>query len=399
MGWTAIQNDWSSSFKTAIFQEYVDAINERLAALGLAPPLDDLVDGQDAAGATGLWAVWQSAASELALYFLASASEAGFVFFTYETWLTAAGIPNGFRRIPTSKTCLVSGVYDAEAGTTTITATGGTPFKAGHVGCKLSVLSPAWPGDYAIAGFTSSTVITITGQCPCTSKRFSVMPADWTDYDDPAFVYSTAADGDVIGPWLLADLQAAINVLWKTWHAVTGSAGTNNRRYGIGYSDFNFGETWADAVARAEAAYSDAGGLGNTGAFPVANYYGSEGASGDFLCIIERVTNSVFWSPATLSSKARDIDWYAKFAVAEGTTTPDGNGDFPGHTVGDWHLWLTDPGVTELQPVSSEAFGSLTMPNACAEPTYPNDLMRGYATTGYMGAVARWNVAGGFEYV
>lgn len=38
-------------------------------------------------------------------------------------------------------------------------------------------------------------------------------PADWTDWEDPAYTFGPPEDGDVAGPWLYQDLQAALDAL------------------------------------------------------------------------------------------------------------------------------------------------------------------------------------------
>jgi len=395
MGWTAVGQDDVHSFETAILQEYVDAINERMSVIGVAL-LDALADGQDAADIATIWSAWQTKLTDNAVSFLAATDFDGltsFTLFTVSTWLDAAGIPDGFRRVPTSKTCRVSGVYNSGPNTTTITATGGTPFLAAHVGRKLSVLSPSWPGDFVITARTSSTVITIAGKCPCTSSRFSVMPADWTDYADPAFIYGIASDGDVIGPWLLSDLQAALNVLWRTKHlaGVYGLTTNNNRQ---GYSGAGM-SSWAAAKTLAQSNY--ASGLTTIDTLPYTSYWGMRGG-GVFSCGIGRQENKVrFTTPSSLKC---DVDWYALYR--QRGNVANGNGDFAAHNVGEYHLWLTDAGVTANVVVSSGLFGSLVLPVACAEPGEGVTNETGYELLSPdedMVAVARWNVAGGFEYV
>lgn len=45
----------------------------------------------------------------------------------------------------------------------------------------------------------------------------SSWPADWTDYNDPAYTYGTIQVGDIIGPWLFVDLQRGLNALTHSW--------------------------------------------------------------------------------------------------------------------------------------------------------------------------------------
>ena len=391
MGWTAISN----SFKTAVLQEYVDAINERMAVCGQAA-LDDLADGGDAASAPDLWGAWQNKVAANATAFLDAENFDGYTYithFTIEIWLAVAGIPDGFRRISTSKTCLVSGVYDAEAGTTLITAAGGEPFKVEHVGCKLSVLSPAWPGDYAIAEFTSSTVITITGQCPCADNRFSVMPADWTDYDDPAYEHGTAQEGDVIGPWLLADLQAAINVLWLTVETASPAIGDGKPyRCGIGNDADR-----AAAIAKAQADYAshEFEAWGEPGEPKVLTFVQ---LLNGYTPIAERWRVWYQWTKRAPDIKC-DADYYVKGWDPNGETQrwiAYWGGDF-GYYAGRQHRWLQQSGIDGSGvKEAGEWFGIADCPPFAGSAgdgyVYGYDYVEG-------AVVCKWNVVGGFVYV
>ena len=42
-------------------------------------------------------------------------------------------------------------------------------------------------------------------------------PADWTDLNDPAYQYGLCQPGDIIGPWLLVDLQRGFSALRHSW--------------------------------------------------------------------------------------------------------------------------------------------------------------------------------------
>ena len=47
-------------------------------------------------------------------------------------------------------------------------------------------------------------------------------PADWTDYNDPAYSYGKIEAGDIIGPWLFVDLQKGLNALTRTYQQMQG---------------------------------------------------------------------------------------------------------------------------------------------------------------------------------
>ena len=98
-------------------------------------------------------------------------------------------------------------------------------------------------------------------------RRYTVHP------DDGGTVqYGQAQPGDIIGQWILEDLQAVMLVL--VWVAPSPS-GTEGGIYGTApggagrYSDANSGDqgTWADAKAAALAGYADAGGAFQLWAF------------------------------------------------------------------------------------------------------------------------------------
>ncbi len=63
----------------------------------------------------------------------------------------------------------VTGVHSA--GTTTVTASGGTPFYATMIGRSIVITDI---GTFTITGYTSSTVISVSGNATCTSKTFSI---------------------------------------------------------------------------------------------------------------------------------------------------------------------------------------------------------------------------------
>lgn len=47
-------------------------------------------------------------------------------------------------------------------------------------------------------------------------RRATTIPTDWTDYNDAAFSYGLITAGDIIGPWIFADLQSVLNVMTRT---------------------------------------------------------------------------------------------------------------------------------------------------------------------------------------
>jgi hypothetical protein len=60
------------------------------------------------------------------------------------------------------------------------------------------------------------------GVYPYDFRRATIWPDDWTDWDDAAYSDGKIQEGDIMGPWIFADLQAALNMLiWSlsdaTW--------------------------------------------------------------------------------------------------------------------------------------------------------------------------------------
>lgn len=53
----------------------------------------------------------------------------------------------------------------------------------------------------------------------------SSWPTDWTDLDDAAYSYGKCQAGDLIGPWLIRDLQVAMSMLFMTTLSATATQG------------------------------------------------------------------------------------------------------------------------------------------------------------------------------
>ncbi|GAH18405.1 unnamed protein product, partial [marine sediment metagenome] len=96
-------------------------------------------------------------------------------------------------------------------------------------------------------------------------RRATTWPEDWTDWNDPAYslgkiqLYSPFTTSDIMGPWIFADIQSALNKLIWTWGREGWTAnGTNN--YWTGVSDWGYGTQedpdWLEAKAQAESRYS-----------------------------------------------------------------------------------------------------------------------------------------------
>ena len=74
---------------------------------------------------------------------------------------------------------------------------------------------------------------------------------DWTDYNDAMFSYGYIQPGDIFGPWIYADFQAALSVLDWTWmDSVSGSTFEQRNmdsRYVLSPNDCATAKAWGVA--------------------------------------------------------------------------------------------------------------------------------------------------------
>ena len=214
-------------------------------------------------------------------------------------------------------------------------------------------------------------------------------PADWTDYADAAYSYGLAQPGDKIGPWLLADLQAALaRLVWLPSNAAGGyvevlgeAGGGNNHRWtdGAPRSTYALATAWADTdyAANADATATD----------PGAYSYVALGG-GNYQAHLERRMVYGHWTSHDELSK--EIDFYVGAAkIAGAGNTFDAQGD--GVAASQWTFWRTES-VSGDDGLTGAAFGSLT------KPTYSGSVGDYFGYYGDLRAVFRYDVAGGFSY-
>ena len=315
--------------------------------------------------------------------------------FDLATWREAAGLTSGFpRRVPILAP--LDGVYDAETDTTAITFTGEGWFVAGHVGARINIHGI---GMFAIASVEDGTHATVTGDATCQNRAFSVLPQDWTDQADPAFGYTVAASGDVLGPWLLADLQAGLKVLrWTTSSfypedpCFVGWTADSEESWLVatGYSPTSY------AQARLACETDWAAGSPQVREDPPKAESRTYWNGDAYAAYLERCGNYIGWSVlGAAEDLACDLDLYVA-AGAPGMTWDD-NGDWPeGYTPDTLHLWDTVEGLTEPTGQSDTIFGQ----RPPTKPDWPasNPGNVGYIAGDYPLALCRWDVAGGFAY-
>lgn len=348
------------------------------------------------------WAMLQNAVLDLVPRYVDSyhhpdgfEGEADIPLFDLATWREAAGLDSGFpRRVPILAP--LDGVYDAETDTTALTFGGEGWFVAGHVGARINIHGV---GTFVIASVEDGTHATVTGDATCAGRAFSVLVQDWTDQADPAFGYTVAASGDVLGPWLLADLQAGLKVLKWT----TSTIYPQDPCF-VGWTA-NGEESWQNALAFSPTSYAQAKAACETdwaAGSPQAREYPPIANASTFWngeqyrAYLERCGNYIGWSVlGAAEDLACDLDLYVA-AGAPGMTWDD-NGDWPeGYTPDTLHLWDTVEGLTEPTGLTDAIFGQ----RPPTKPNWPvgNPGNVGYVAGDYPVALCRWNVAGGFAY-
>jgi hypothetical protein len=257
-----------------------------------------------------------------------------------------------------------------------------------------------YDGQDTITMWTFANLMTaVAGGVASTSFRATTdYPDDWTDYSDAAFSQAKIAVGDILGPWILADLQKAFNMLiWTRHYYEFTREGENNRKNGGATSE----ASWAAAKAAAETAY--AGSTYTDGTCLVwshGDYY--VGLVG-WQAILNRVYQ--YGTAVIPDDYAKSVDWYC---YAKKETHPffeviefDANGD---DVIEDkMSLWRTEAKAassgTEWVTDTKVAGGSLTAPAWMTEPTSGQEKCRGYIIdSAQLYCVARWNVANGFTF-
>lgn len=114
-----------------------------------------------------------------------------------------------YRRIPTYT--LMETVYDSVANKTNI-YTDSFSFSADMVGLNLEFLDCS-KGQFEISDFVTNKHIKVSGNAAVGQGRFSILPADPGDYEDPAFDYGDTSSGDIMDRFIFTDIQNGINAL------------------------------------------------------------------------------------------------------------------------------------------------------------------------------------------
>jgi len=199
-----------------------------------------------------------------------------------------------------------------------------------------------------------------------------------------AFSSGYAQAGDILGAWILEDIQKALNMLiWTGVFTTTQSSYTTY--YGSGTST-----SWATAKASADAGYIETP-VGMT--MPQAASLGSKSGA-DFTAWKERAR--VKHNATVPNPKFRTVCFFMSIAKI-GCENPAFNAQ--GDNVVENALSLLSSVYGNDATVTSDWFGGTSVDQWCDEPTtLINGLgwQRSSSSTGK--ALARWDVTDGFTY-
>lgn len=207
---------------------------------------------------------------------------------------------------------------------------------------------------------------------------------EWDGVNDPTWSYGNAQAGDIIGPWIFADLQKGFSALHWTLVAPTSE---NNQYKG---DDFNMAaETWHTTVAAAKAealAYYN-------GVTPASHQNAPEAYTTLAAATIDGVVKykaammrlrrvGIFdWSSDARNSLCSEIDAYLR-GVEMGTFDNQGDG-----ITESFALVKT---VAFSPGCSVDLFGTWTpVPNWPSTPPAGESRMQGYVTV-YKGAITKY---------
>jgi hypothetical protein len=350
------------------------------------------------------WAALQDAVGDMRTSFLNShirpdgyEGEESMPHYTDNTWRTASGLQqNGYwRRLPL-RAGTVTGTYDADTDTTALALSTGGALEL-FIGHDLLVQTV---GIFEItAADEDEDTYTVAGNAECSGRRFAVLPLDTSDYDDDAFIYGDEginygqmAAGDLIGSWVLADLQAGLAcLLWTKLVAEWLADDDPNWRNGQAYSN-----TSAAEAETAAQGWFDAGGT-ESDDYPFAagargvdvEYPPSSGTFYDYGAAYVRRSALAAWTwPATADGLTADVDCLNLAADVPGFAA---NGDWGGtYTAGTYHVWYTGEDATaggESDPFGESGVGDY--PSLPAAPASGWDD-EGYSSLAAPAVVARW---------
>jgi hypothetical protein len=267
-----------------------------------------------------------------------------------------------------------------------------TSFVVSHSAWDARLENAVYDGAASIPMWTTTTFF-----LALTNDTHFRRKANWGDN----FSFGYAQAGDIIGPWIMEDLQRALNMMiWTRYTYILDRKEENNRKLGTGQSE----ASWAAAKSATETSYTGSSTSTATicEAFSYGNYY--IGIVG-WQAILSRTYQ---YGHVTIDSTlAKEVDWYCWAQIDALYTQFMEVVEFGAH--GDeviqnaFSLWLTETkaagSAEEWATTTKIASGSLTQPVWTSEPAQRQENYLGYQIdTAKLYAVARWDVDGGFTY-
>lgn len=257
-----------------------------------------------------------------------------------------------------------------------------------------------YTGEATIPVLTWANVKTLAG-IPDGFRRALTKPADWTDYDDAAFVaagYGQVQVGDIQGgPWLFADLQAVLKVLVAT---KPGGLST----YEPGGVNFSWYATFVSDVMNCEeiktACEGEWAAGGGHGSY-VMSMHDWAFVGRRTVSLEKRLRGVEFTGGSLWNGVDRSCDWYGFAEEAVGWEVFDANGE--GLVEDKWGLWAgagsPENTVNPQSPYCPDVAVDAPLPVWVDCPDQDgHEHWRGFSVTSYE-CVVRWNVLGGFTYV
>lgn len=231
-------------------------------------------------------------------------------------------------------------------------------------------------------------------------RRYTVHPDDG---GTPS--YGTMQAGDYVGDWLFADLQAAFNLLvWTRRHLFGTEIDWTGNTVRSGKS--TLGQVWEDMKVEAEDDYDDGPEVSGGGISALTSGIQKEFSDPKlYLATMSRqkAKLEVYLPDAGLAFEVDFYPFVTKTNLAVGVHDVfDANGDFTGVNEDEYWLGNTKAFVASTTTATGDYIGDVAasnVPTWCAEPLVGGaSTARGY-TTDSLGAVVRWNVVNGMEYV
>jgi len=223
-------------------------------------------------------------------------------------------------------------------------------------------------------------------------------PADWTDFNDPAYSFGLIQAGDIIGPWIFEDMHNVLDLMWWTgderdWSTLdTESIGDKSGVYTSSVS-------CADAKTNHASVFaSDA-----WGSFAYAFYYAwgsgwSNSGPTSWKFDAERLRGKGGVNNSYLTTVDADVEIYA-FMEAIGAPASWADVDSLGATQDTYHYFDKQTGVNS-SPVVSDYLGNVSTSPIITGSLFPCPIGASYDQKAGIKAddvlfVFKWNFTSG----